>query len=88
VSADDPKVRAVSFEQRVVEVRPGRLGPVPATITAAELSNGRTLLIDDWGVVDQHDLDTERPEGEARQLYLSWDALLAALDAQRQSGLN
>lgn len=83
-----PSVKALAFEKRLIEVLPGKLEPEEQIITAVELSNGRTLLIDDWGVIDEHDLDPDLPVPEQRFFYLSWDELLAALDAQRQQGQN
>lgn len=83
-----PDVKAVAFESRLVEVRPGELVPEKHAITAVDLSNGRTLLIDDWGVIDERDLNPDLPIPEQRFFYLSWDELLTALDAQRKEGMN
>lgn len=86
--SDAPTVTARFINQRVVEVLPGELGPQLSVIAEVELSNGRILLIDDWGVIDDHDVDADLPVPEQRFVYLLWDELLAALDAQRQAGLN
>lgn len=83
-----PTVTARFIEQRVMEVLPGELGPEPQVIVEVELSNGRTVLIDDWGVIDERDIDPALPIPEQRFFYLSWDELLTALDAQRQAGQN
>lgn len=83
-----PQVTATFFDSEIKEVRPGELGPETASILKVELSNGRTLLIDDWGVIEAHDIDPALPTSEQRFFYLSWDELLKALDEQRQAGLN
>lgn len=89
MSADDaPQVTALFFQRREVETLPGHLEPESLVVTDVELSNGRTLVMDDWGVIDQRDVDAGRPIPEQRFFYLSWDELLTALDAQRQAGQN
>lgn len=83
-----PVVKAISFQNRLVEVKLGDLEPEEYIVVAIELSNGRTLLVDDYGIIDQKDLDVNLPIPEQQFFYLSWDEALDALDLQRQEGLN
>ncbi len=83
-----PQTVALSFGSVVVDEWLGEDGPEESIYKAVELSNGRVIIMDDWGLIDQRDIDPSLPIPEQRFFYLSWDELLVALDAQRQEGFN
>lgn len=85
---DAPQVTATAFADHIVDEWLGETGPEVSSYKIVEFSNGRTLCIDDWGVIDQRDITPDLPIPEQRFFYLSWDELLEALDAQRQQGHN
>lgn len=85
---DAPQVQATAFIDTIVDEWLGPDGPESSSYKVIELSNGRTLCMDDWGVIDQRDITPDLPIPEQRFFYLSWDELLTALDAQRQQGHN
>lgn len=81
-------VTARNFQSRTVEVLPGELYPEERIIIAVELSNGRTLLLDDWGVVDEQDLDADKPLAVQRLEYVAWDEFVGLLDTLRGRAKN
>lgn len=82
------EVIAVAFDSEIVEQWLGSDGLECSTYKIVELSNSRKLIIDDSGVMDRADVDPHRERLEQQFFYLSWDELLAALDAQRALGAN
>lgn len=81
-------VVALTFQSRTIDEWLGKQGPERSTYTLAELSNGRTLSIDQDGVFDQRDVVPGLTAGKQQVHCLRWDELLAALDAVRQAGQN
>lgn len=52
------------------------------TLLEITLSNDRTLLIDDWGIMDLRDM-AENQNTDAVYGYVDWSEFLVLLDEQR-----
>lgn len=82
------EVMATAFEDRTIDAWLGEEGPEHNIVRLVELTNGRTLVIDDGGIMDLADVDLEKRIPLQHFTYVSWAELLALLDGMRAQEMN